>query len=71
MDPVVVVLLAFILLREVWNSYERNKLVNKLMSRNYHEYTVAKNLGKLDQSGKDPDAEVEVPVEIGQLMGIG
>ena len=47
MDHVVVVtLLVYTLLREILFYYQSQKLINKLMSRNYHEYRVTEQVGK-------------------------
>lgn len=46
MDPVVGFLLAFIIVREAMHQFTTQKLVNKLMSRNYHEYEAGKEVYK-------------------------
>lgn len=70
MGTMALCLLLFSLLRECMFLYERHKLLNKLMSRNYHEYTLAKNAGKLDKSGRDEEQEIVQNVDIPELMGI-
>jgi predicted permease len=69
MTNLVVVLLVYIALREVLFLYQVHKLLNKLMSRNYHEYTLSEKYGKL----KEPQrikAETEEPEDLGALEGI-
>lgn len=70
MDSIVICLLLYSLLREGLFFYERQRLINKIMSRNYHEYTVAQSAGKLDQN-KAVDQERMESIDIGQLVGIG
>lgn len=41
-----IALLAFILIREIMYQYTTHRLVNKIMSRNYHEYESAKEVYK-------------------------
>lgn len=67
---VVICLLIYSLLRECLFHYERQKLINKLMSRNYHEYTVAKSVGKLEKTKAGRDDE-GLPEDFNQLVGIG
>lgn len=39
-------ILAYCVLREVFFSYQMNKLMNKLMSRNYHDYQFSNHVEK-------------------------
>ena len=41
METTIMVLVGFILVREAWFSYTVDKLVNKLMSRDYYSYKQA------------------------------
>lgn len=60
-------LLAYCIAREVIFVHTLNKMVNKLMSRNYHEYKAAEEVYK-------PQVKIHVPNEpvddLGALSGL-
>jgi len=64
MEPVVGILLAFIIIREAMHQFAIQKLLNKLMSRNYHEYEAGKEAYK-------PQIKIarreEIPEDLGVL----
>lgn len=64
MDPVVGFLLTFIIVREAMHQLTTHRLLNKLMSRNYHEYEAGKEVYK--PRIKTPRRE-EVPEDLGIL----
>lgn len=64
MDPVVGFLLAFIIVREAMHQFTTQKLVNKLMSRNYHEYEAGKEVYKPKIK---LSKQSEVPEDLGVL----
>lgn len=66
MDNVVWALLGFILAREVICAYTTNKLINKLMSRNYNDYEQAKESYK-PKRDKAPVANLEPVEDLGVL----
>lgn len=57
---VIVGLLIYTISREALYLYSTNKLLNKLMSRNYHEYKSAEEIYKPRQQAQMPDNE---PIE--------
>lgn len=58
-------LLVYVIVREIFFQYSINKLVNKLMCRNYHEYSVAE---KVHQKKEVQKREVFVaPEDLGVL----
>jgi len=62
-DKIAVALLIYCMVREVFFVYTINKLVNKVMSRNYHEYRVANEL-----TIPEPKTPLEeYPEDLGQL----
>lgn len=65
-------LLVFIGIRELLFMWQLNKLTNKLMSRNYHEYTVSQQAGKLlQQDNQKFKVDDELSEDFNQLAGIG
>jgi len=50
-------LLVVFLLRECLYFYSTQKLINKLMARNYHDYNFSKNVAKtmVQDSNRDPE----------------
>ena len=64
-------LLVYILVSHVFFLYVLNKLVNKLMSRNYQEFAFAENSSRLKQT-KSPQASFdEVPEDLRPLQDLG
>ncbi len=47
MTQLVIGLIAYCLVRECIYLYTTHKLVNKIMSRSFHEYQIANNSGKI------------------------
>lgn len=66
-------LFAVILIQQVWHHYTIQKLINKLMSRNYHEYQLAENVNKsLNSENKFiSSADGDIPEDLGVLQGFG
>lgn len=62
MNPnlVVCILIAYCLIREVYFMWSQQKLVNKLMCRNYHEFQVSEKAGKIV-----PNAQPKIPADSG------
>lgn len=46
MEAIVICLLVYTVVRELFFYHQTNKLLNKLMSRNYHEYQVSEQVEK-------------------------
>lgn len=55
-DSFDMILLMFILGRELLYNYQIHRLINKIMSRNYHDYEFTKNVSKTMK----PDGHVNV-----------
>lgn len=67
MDSLVVGLIAYCLIREIFFLYSTQKLLNKLMSRNYNDYTSANKTSTDDKATyKAPEEE---PEDLGLLTG--
>lgn len=69
MNFVVIALLAFILIRELFFMHSLNKLLNKFMSRNYYDFKIAEEVPK--SNAKTPEARQEfneLPESIGILQ---
>lgn len=60
----------FTVAREIVFSIQINRLLNKLMSRNYQEYRFNQELGKDKKKPEAPPKE-EISDEFGVLDGIG
>jgi len=56
-------LAGYIVVREIFFMYTTHKLINKLMSRNYHEYVAAETIGEKRQEFVQP----EDPMDLGSL----
>ena len=67
----VVILLTYIVGREIFYLYTVNKLMNKLMSRNYHEFKMAENVGKTTQPKIQATLNEEMHEDLGALVNIG
>lgn len=61
---VIYVLLAYTMLREIIFNYSLNKLINKLMSRNYHEYEAASHVSAKKR------IEIKVPQDPVEDLGV-
>lgn len=72
MNPnhVIVGLLLFIAIRELFHIYTTHQLLNKLMSRNYHEFQVSTQVGKPVKEEAFPPVEIEQE-DFGALSNIG
>lgn len=57
-------LAGYIVVREIFFMYTTNKLINKLMSRNYHEYKAAETI---DQKPVNQFIQPEDPMDMGAL----
>ena len=44
-------LIVYCLIREMFYTYTTHKLLNKIMSRNYHDYEFSKNVDKTLETG--------------------
>lgn len=68
---IIVALLVYIFLREIWNAIVMHRMINKIMSRNYADFQYSNNVGRIKnevapQKVYDPeDAE-----DLGALTGI-
>ena len=67
---VVLTLVAYCLLREAYFLYTTHVLLNKLMSRNYHDYQIAQKQGKLMEQEPRPQFDEGIPEDLGTLQGI-
>lgn len=68
------VLMGLIIVQFIINQFMVNKLINKLMSRNYHEYRAAEHLhseGSGDRIVKESTSDLDVPEDLGILQGLG
>jgi hypothetical protein len=61
-------LLAFTLIREIFFLRQVQKLLDRAMSRSYHEYKVAENLGR--DKPMRPRVDDDMPEDLGILQGI-
>lgn len=69
---VVVILLLYIAVRECFYIYSSNKLLDKLMSRNYSEYQWTKNMAQVAETKPQPFKEdSEMPEDLSALNGFG
>lgn len=68
MNPnyVILGLIGFIVIREWMFQYSTHKLLNKLMSRSYHEYQVASAMGQ-EKKFEAPKEEMDYPEDIRHL----
>lgn len=60
MELICVSLLIFIALREIWFSYSTNKLLNKLMSRDYQSYTQSEKKPEVHKVFLNQDPEEDL-----------
>ena len=65
------VLLCYLIVRECFYIYSTNKLLDKLMSRNYNEYQYTKNLGKALEPSPKIKVQEEIPEDLGPLHNFG
>jgi len=61
-------LLALMMAREVFLMRQIQKLLDRAMSRSYHEYQIAENYKPREPQ---PKLEDEMPEDLGILQGIG
>lgn len=68
-----IVLVVFIVAREVYFYYTVDKLINKLMSRNYLDYTMSSTAADRSTVHKKPNIKVDdsADEDLGILSGIG
>ncbi len=69
-NVVIVVLVLFILAREVLFHYTTHKFVNKIMSNNFHDYQQSITLAKTEPKAQ-PKVQEEFEEDLGSLNGIG
>lgn len=69
---IILFLLCYSFVRELIFLYNTNKLINKLMSKSFHEYKYVDKLKK-DESVKlsANENEVDEPEDYGALAGVG
>ncbi|MCA2656871.1 hypothetical protein [Microcystis sp. M061S2] len=60
----------FVVVRELMHAWERQKLINKLMSRNFGEYVQSEMLKKPKKPSKSLE-EDELPEDLRQLQEFG
>jgi hypothetical protein len=74
-DFTITLLLVFILIREGVNIFQTNRLLNKVMSRNYHEYEFAKNVAHTMKERETMDNYREekegLPEDLAPVQGFG
>lgn len=70
MNPEFLFWAGFVVVREVMHVYERQKLINKLMSRNFGEYVQSEMLKKPKKASKSIE-EDDLPEDLRQLQEFG
>lgn len=68
MDTLIPWLVAYLVVREVYFLYSHHILINKLMSRNYHEFKVSKNLGRIKEAPPKFKVQDDLPEDLGVLQ---
>lgn len=70
MDPVAVILLALLISQQCFYMFNLQKLLNKLMSRNYHEYESATKTFEAPkmQSDQAPSEDLGVLSDINGII---
>lgn len=68
---IIVVLLSYTIVREIMFAYQTNKLINKLMSRNYYDYKITEQSTKPVEDKIHQKIEDDEPEDMGVLEGIG
>lgn len=63
MNFIVVSLLVYCLAREFFYQWSMQKLLNKFMSRNYYDYKISEDVGKMSQGLKIKE-EDEIPEDL-------
>lgn len=72
MNNLEVYLLGYVVVREVMHFAQVNDLLNKLMSRNYHDYVVSKNVAKtMGTQESMAKEETDLPEDLAALHGFG
>jgi hypothetical protein len=66
-EPVLIALLVFMVVQQGLHMYQTNRLVNKLMSRNYHEFQVAEKSGKIFPNQSKLKYEEDLPEDLRPL----
>ena len=70
-EPVIIgLLLLYIITREVFFLYSTHKLINKIMSHNFHDYQQSLTSAKAVPAQPTPQPEDE-PEDLGVLDGFG
>lgn len=65
----VLILISYCLIREVFFMIHTQKLVNKIMSKNYYDFQISKEAGKITQSEPNYLKETGMPEDMGVLQG--
>ena len=68
---IIALLLAYIVIRELVFLYSTHKLLNKLMSHNFHDYTQSLTLAKEAPQAPQIKIDDDEQEDLGTLHGIG
>lgn len=71
MNETLIALAIFTIAREVYFQYTINKLINKLMSRNYLDYEMSQSAPNRTKPKPSVKATASVDEDLGVLSGIG
>jgi hypothetical protein len=68
-----ILLAGYTIAREILFLYQVHTLLNKLMSRNYGDYEIAKRYGKESQesTGKEAEPDSEFPEDLRPIQNFG
>lgn len=67
-DHTLFFMMGFIIIEHFFFMWQIHRLLNKAMSRSYHEYQMAENVGKEKPAPAGPQ---DMPEDLGILHGIG
>jgi hypothetical protein len=70
-NAVILILVLYIVARETFFLYSTHKMVNKIMSHNFHDYQQSLHTGKPVQPIQSKPVADEEPEDIGYLAGMG
>lgn len=72
MSDLTLVLIVYLIVREVVYTYQVNRLLNKLMSRNYHDYEFSKNVKTTMEHRESPlKMDEGMPEDLSALNSFG
>lgn len=73
MTPIdlIFVLITYILIRETTFIYSTHKMVNKIMSRSFHDYEFSKNVSKTLNSDQTKKIQEEMPEDLSPIQNFG